>query len=445
MNPLQRELELRSQHETLITRMEEVGAEVERAEAGTAEHRELETQYEELNQQGRLLEEKIEQAQASQRARAKFKPMPLAGGGIARVSVNEPDMYEREGRSFLVDLYRAQVRGDVAASERIGQHHQYEAEKRAIDTGTLGGIIPPQYLVDLYAKAPRNGRVYADNVNRQELPEVGMSVIVPRLTRGTAAGIQAAEGDTVATQDPEETDLTVPVRTIAGYVPVSRQTLERASYSEAILFEDLVARYFAALDTGCLNGSGDSGEILGVLQTDDTESVTISSWSIASLWGALADAQQRIATNVGGLGYAADRIVFHPRRWGAIAAELDNQDRPLLLPAGSGGVGFNIAGSGSVAEYGRVGELFGLPCFVDANMPVTLGGSTNQDAILVYSSRAVHIWERMEDPVTLGFEQQAGTALMVQLICYGYASFSAGRYPGATAVLTGAGCSTPSF
>jgi hypothetical protein len=35
---------------------------------------------------------------------------------------------------------------------------------------TLGGIIPPQYLVDLYAKASRNGRVFADQVNGSRCP-----------------------------------------------------------------------------------------------------------------------------------------------------------------------------------------------------------------------------------------------------------------------------------
>jgi len=39
--------------------------------------------------------------------------------------------------------------------------------------------------------------------------------------------------------------------------------------------------------------------------------------------------------------------------------------------------------------------------------------------------------------VTLAFEQTAGDALTVHLIVYGYAAFTAGRYPAGVGIVTG--------
>jgi HK97 family phage major capsid protein len=393
-------------------------------------------------------EQRMKDADASKRAREKYVKVPGTETEEvkSRIRVDEPDMYSAEEPSFLRDLYLSQLRNDPGASARIGKHHVYELErmpeKRAIATGTLGGIIPPQYLVDLYAKAPRNGRIFADQQNRDNLlPDVGMSLIVPRLTVGTAAAVQATENSALTTQDPTEVDLTVPVRTIGGYIPVSRQTLERASYSEGILFEDLVARYYAALDVDCLNGSGASGHMLGLLQTSGVVTSVAGVATLTSIWPKIADVIQQINSNVGGLGYMADKIFMHPRRWGFFEAALDTAGRPVFGINGLPNYAPNAAGE--AAGYGPVGRIHGLPVYTDANIPTNF--HTDEDPIIVSATRIVHLWERSEDPVTLSFEQQAGTSLQVQLIAYGYAAFTAGRYPAASGYVYGAGLVAPTF
>ena len=101
---------------------------------------------------------------------------------------------------------------------------------------------------------------------------------------------------------------------------------------------------------------------------------------------------------------------------------------------------------GMVSAYGFTGTLIqGLPVFTDANIPTNLGAGTNEDRILVQASDVVHLFERSQDPVTLSFEQQAGTSLQVQLVAFGYAAFTAGRYPGASGVISGAGLVPPTF
>ncbi|MFV1005257.1 hypothetical protein, partial [Klebsiella pneumoniae] len=103
--------------------------------------------------------------------------------------------------------------------------------------------------------------------------------------------------------------------------------------------------------------------------------------------------------NMGGIGYVADKIVMHPRRWGFFAAALDSQNRPLLPVSGAG---FNVMGTGNESGYGFVGMTHGLPVYTDANIPTNF--HTDEDAIIVTASRVVHLWERSEDPVTLSFE-----------------------------------------
>ncbi|MBX6356781.1 MAG: phage major capsid protein [Micromonosporaceae bacterium] len=435
---------------------------VARAFAGNGPSEELDALNAELDEAlaaADALKDELERREAVQRARERHQKdalgddrlveVPLASGSRAALPagmlrVTEADMYDGpHGRSFIHDLFAAQVKGDVQALERITRHQAYEAERYAVSSGTLGGIIPPQYLIDLYAKAPRNGRVFCDQVNRQPLPDVGMSLIVPRLTQGTTAAVQASENTTVATQDPVETDLTVPVRTIAGYLPVSRQTLERAAYSDQILFEDLIARYFATLDAQALNGSGASGEMLGVLNTAGVSSSTASTGTVAAVWPKVADVIQQINTALAGVGYVADKIFMHPRRWGFFEAALDTANRPLFGLDGAGN--YAPFAQGQAAGVGQVGRMHGLPVFIDPNIPTNLGAGTNEDRIIVTASQVVHLWERTADPVTLAFEQSAANQLQVQLVVYGYAAFTAGRYPAAVGVVSGAGLAPPTF
>jgi len=270
-----------------------------------------------------------------------------------------------------------------------------------------------------------------------------MSVIVPRLTQGLAAAAQTTQNTTVVTQDVTETDLTVNVNTIAGYSPVSRQGIERAAYSDQILFEDLIARYWAILDSYCINGTGSNNQPTGLLNTGSIATSTASTATVAGVWPKIADVIQQINGNMGGIGYVADKIVMHPRRWGFFEAGLDSQNRPLMTP--SGPVLNAIASPGDAAGYGYVGNMHGLRVFTDANIPTTLGATTNADAIIVMASPVVHLFERSGDPVTLSFEQTSATALTVNLVCYGYIAFTAGRYPGASGAVTGAGLVPPTF
>lgn len=133
------------------------------------------------------------------------------------------------GTTFLRDVARAQVMQDPEAQTRLARHQQEERIERAgyqeraagdLITGTsgagLGGIVVPQYLVDLTAPAAAARRPFADAITRHQLPSDGMSFIVPTITTATSVANQANQLDLVSTTSLNETDLTVSVRTAAG-------------------------------------------------------------------------------------------------------------------------------------------------------------------------------------------------------------------------------------
>jgi hypothetical protein len=112
----------------------------------------------------------LDQAETIERSREQHKPLEAdeeraPGGEKRRIEVNEPDMYTKRSNSFLRDLYLRDCKNNLTAATRLERHQALEFERhfgslpvaereeRAVATGTLGGVIPPQYLVGLYAKA----------------------------------------------------------------------------------------------------------------------------------------------------------------------------------------------------------------------------------------------------------------------------------------------------
>src|SRR5262245_4495033 len=128
------------------------------------------------DKQAQRLNEELNSREIRDRARSQYKKLDVRSGPIV-TKVTEPDMYVQGGRSFLTDLYYANIKHEPPAVERVSKHHSLEIERRgmsmeqfAMGSAALGGIIPPAYLIELYAKASRNGRVYADQANDATLP-----------------------------------------------------------------------------------------------------------------------------------------------------------------------------------------------------------------------------------------------------------------------------------
>jgi HK97 family phage major capsid protein len=190
-----------------------------------------------------------------------------------------------------------------------------------------------------------------------------------------------------------------------------------------------------------INGSGSSGQPLGIRNVSGINTVTYTDGSptVAEAYPKLADAVQKVNAN----RFApAQAIIMHPRRWGFFTAGVDSSNRPLVLPAGNNPD--NAIGVGEAAAYGNVvGNLLGLPVITDANIPTDDGGGSNQDQIYVVKADDHILFE--DNLFQLKFEETNAGSLTTKMVVYGYVAFASGRYPAGITKIQGTGLITPSF
>jgi HK97 family phage major capsid protein len=375
------------------------------------------------------------------------------------VVTSEARTYTRQTAKGEVSFFRdafAYTRGagpDVR--DRIERHAREvevhgEMVARAASTSSFAGLVIPQYLPDYAALALRAGRPVANVSNRHELPDQGMNLVIQRGTTGAGTAVQATENSAVQSTDEVWADLTVPVRTIAGQQQVSRQSLERGWPGlDELIYTDLARAYAANLDNQIINGSGASGQVLGILSTAGINAATAFGAAPTAANFALKIAGQRSAVDSAGAGVFAKVIVMHPRRYNWLAGTSDSTGRPIVTSIS--GTGFNpvawqsadttYSGDGGANYYSSVPvgihNATGLPIVTDLNIPTNVGTNV-EDVALVADTAEWHLWEDGDGmPRQLDFEQTLGNQLTTTLVVYGYVAFTAGRYPVATGKLGG--------
>lgn len=375
---------------------------------------------------------------------AKTVGAPKENRNVQTVTVtNEPDIYnEHSEHSFFADALAA-PKGNAAAQDRLARHqaHETKLETRDIGTSAAGALVVPQYLTNLFAENLTAGRPFLNAVQSLPLPNEGMTINIPRGTTATSVAAQSAENAALDETDFDETTLTVNVRTYGGQQDVSRQAIDRGRGVDSIIYADLVAQYAATSDADAIAADGTSGTHLGVLSVSGTNAVayTDASPTVAECYPKIADAIQRVNSN---RYMPADLIVMHPRRWGWFMSNVDSSSRPLVVPAAN--MPQNAFGVGTNGGVGVVGQIMGVTVVVDANIPTTLGGGT-EDAILVMRASDAIIMEEASAPRRFEFEQTAGGNLTVKLGVFGYQAFTAGRYPTGISKITGTGLAAPTF
>jgi len=436
--------------EAKVAELDGLVAELDEMEAGEefdskfARSNELHSEIKEMNEKIEEAREAAETLKAVKESRNELGVEDKdLGDSEAVVEVNEPDMYRKGGdHSFIADAWSSR-QGDYKAQERLNKHQDFEA--RDVGTGAFTGLVVPQYLIDEYAPIARAGSAFYNAVPKKDLPAYGNKIEISRITTGSAAAEQASENSAVQETNMDDTLLTVNVDTIAGQQDVSRQALERGGQPgfsmENIIFQDLVAAYFGKLDELMIEGSGSSGQPLGIRNVSGQNTVTYTDGTptVGEAFPKLADAVQKVNAN----RFApATAILMHPRRWGFFTAGVDGNSRPLVLPAGNNPD--NAMGVGDAAAYGNVvGNLLGLPVITDANVTTTDGGGNDQDQIYVVKADDHILFE--DNLFQLKFEETNAGSLTTKMVVYGYVAFASGRYPTGITKIQGTGLITPSF
>ncbi|MGI8439994.1 MAG: phage major capsid protein [Thermoleophilaceae bacterium] len=369
-----------------------------------------------------------------------------AGRGI-RVT-GESLTYERGGpHSFLRDQYTAN-KGDREAVARLASHttemvkEGFASERAIAETAGAGGeYVTPAYLNQQHLALQRAGRPYIDSLSRMPLPPDTNRVTLPRLATGTAVAAQADLGAVQAT-DPTTGSVDVPVITQAGQVDMARQLFDRSVPGmDEVLFADLIADYNTKVDVQALSGSGAAPNALGVLNLTGVNSIsyTDASPTLPELYGKIADAIQQVHSN---RFLAPSVIVMHPRRWGWALAQLDTTNRPLIVPvAGAASV---MGVLENVEAQAVVGTMLGLPVLVDPNIPINRGVGANEDAIIV--QRVQDSWLMENEPLqTRVYEEVLSGTLSIRVQVFNYLGITHARYPKSISVISGTGCTQPTF
>ena len=352
------------------------------------------------------------------------------------------------GAKFLRDICRQFLYNDMGAQTRLAQHMQEERVERgeyltraAGDTTTVNwsGLVVPQYLVDMVAPAVANLRPFADEAtNKHPLPPDGMSVNISRVTTPTAAGLQSAELATVPTQSADDTLLTIPVQTAAGYQNVSRQAIDRGQGIESTILQDIFARYNTSLDNNLITQAS-----TGLDAVAGSNTWTQASPTGAGLYGQIQGAASAVEAAMLAMG-APTHVVMHSRRWYWLSSQLTNTF-PLVnfsqIPPQSTAVGTGAGYSNGIRGY----LPNGLAVVVDNNIATNVGAGTNQDVVYVVPQNECHLWEDPGAPAFIRAEQPNSPALGVLLVVYGYYAYTFSRYTGAVQKVTGTGLVTPAF
>ena len=447
-----------SYFDKVVERRDAVKAEMDAVLEAVAEENRTDLTVEEtekvdaLVEEARSLDTKIEKLKTQADADAKASEIRSSVAAVATPRVGgttvtrESRTYsERSDSSFFKDAYNAQFKSDFTAQDRLARHmREEEIERRDVGTPQFEGLVIPQYLIDLAAPLARAGRPFADfATNKMTLPPSGMTLNISRMTTGSSTAVQVTQNDAVSETDVDDTLLTVNVRTIAGQQDLSRQAIERGTGIDVFVAADLIKSWHTTLDSQILNGAGTAGTIKG-LRASGGNAITFTSTAptVGLLYPKLADAIQQIQTNS---FTNPTHFIMHPRRLAFLLAAVDSTNRPLVVPAANGPMNAAGVGTGGSA-YGNSGyQMMGLPIITDANVGTTYGTTTNQDEIYVVNAGESHLWEQPGSPFTLRYDATGAGNLTIKTVVYGYAAYTAERYPLAASIISGTGLSAPSF
>lgn len=379
--------------------------------------------------------------------------------GPARVT-GEPRTYSRQKdlsgeRRYFQDAYLYhQNKGGLEVRDRIERHAREvevegEMSARAVSTGSFAGLVPPQYLIDLAAPVLRSGRAVANAVNRHQIPDKGMSLTIPRGTTGASVAAQNGENTQVSNTDEAWANLSVPVCTASGEQDVSRQSIERGENTDEIVFADLCRAHAAVVDNWVINGTGASGQPLGMLNTSGIAAGTAFGAVAGSANFNMKVAGAITAVTQAGAGIFAKALLVNPRRWGWMTGLSDSQGVPIVQVDTQNSIkvlaSVNAPGQTSADDDPINGLIVvgihrpsGLAILSDPNIPAAVG-TNSEDLVIAADMQECHLWEDGDGmPKQLNFEQTQGNKLTVTLVAYSYVAFTSGRYPQAVAKLGGA-------
>jgi len=359
--------------------------------------------------------------------------------------VSEANPVYRKGDtqvSYFRDLLGA-GRGDRDAGDRLARSQ--ESRTATTVAGAGGTFAPPLWLVEDFVAIARAGRVTADLGNVAQLPGGVSSVNVPKVTGNSVPGVTETQNTSITQSNFTTTSVSSGIATISARQTVSLELLTQSGVPiDQVILSDLAAGYAVTLDQQVINGSGTAGQLRGLITAGTTVTFTSSAPAVVSVTAAnnfYTKVLSAASTMHGARFLAPQAIVMHPRRWAWTLAGLDGQSRPIVT---AGNPSFNAVGvGGAPVAQGLVGELAGIPVFVDPNIPTNRGASTNQDVVFVLRTDDLWLWESETESASFDATLAAQNSVLFRVL--GFAAYIPDRHQASVQVIDGTGLTAPSL
>lgn len=390
------------------------------------------------NSEIETLDSQIKTVEATEARSAAIADEKKAAGLVltgSAVITHEDRTYTEHGdRSFVRDMVNAHVRNDRSAWDGLQRHMAEERAVSRTDTTSAGELVPPLWLVDMYAKTLRPGRTTADLLTGLALPGGTDSINIPKITTGTDVGVQASDNAVTTSQDLVTSSVAAPVRTISGYSDVAIQLVDQSPLAgglDRLIFTDLMAAQDYKLNYAVIQGVGTAGDMYGLLNTVGIGTVTYTAGTptAAGLGTAISQAISAVAK---ARYMGAEAIVIHPSLFYSLVGMVDGNGRPLVVPTANGPWNAQGVVTQPGEAQGVAGTILGLPVYIEP----AIAAASSQYAIIVAKFSDTILFESGVRTRVLP-DVGSGT-LTVRFQTYSYCAIAA-RYPSGIAKITGTG------
>jgi HK97 family phage prohead protease len=293
-------------------------------------------------------EEDIVENETTEVAAAEVAASPTPVIEAARPSMPYITAQPRDVRGLTAGgMLRHQLRAKLGDQDSADVVNHVTAALAKQDTTRDAGIIPIPLLREIIALVDAN-RPFVDAIDRQPLPDAGMSFRIPKVTTSAAVGEQTYQLTEVTSTQGQIEDLTVNVKTFAGANVVSRQLIDR---SDPAYFEELLRQLAQSY----------------AHQTDKFAYDTVKGSSASTDNTLYRAVVKGIADSYGVMRFVPDTIVVAPggtsgSSWTDFLRAVDLDGRPLFAAAAPSNA------NGLVTQGSTNGTVAGLRMVVDPHI-----------------------------------------------------------------------------
>jgi HK97 family phage major capsid protein len=318
----------------------------------------------ELEEQIRSLETNIEEMKSNLEEERRAH---LPGVEVAKEGEREAFSLARACRAIGArDFSNAPYEQEVFANM------SEKAMSQGIDSA--GGYIVPEEAITRVIERLK-AEVIAYKLGAVDMAASGSPISVPRLS-ASATAYWVSENSTITPSDLTFQQVSMTPKTAACRVVLSNLLLETSMpTADAVIEQDIASQLGIALDTGILNGSGASGEPLGVMNETGIGSVASVGTAASAPVGDKITSLAKLTDFIDSL--ANNNALSGSLGWAIHPAILSYIRQMTSVAGGSGATDFVAINTQVVAE-GPAYSILGYPYYTSTSMGTPSGATVSE-------------------------------------------------------------------